>query len=86
MTTADQIELVLDRGGFSLKGMTFSGNDPPATLSNDKASINVAGMRLFPKGDLLSLDISELNFAGLFRRGMRSHAQVFRRVINHTCK
>ena len=45
MTTADQIVLVLNGGGFSLKGMTFSGNDPPATLSNDKASINVAGMR-----------------------------------------
>ena len=42
--------------------MTFSGKDPPPTLSNDEASINVAGMRWFPKGNLLSLHISELNF------------------------
>ena len=62
MIRADQIELVLNRGGFSLKGVTFSGKDPPATLTNDKASINVAGMRWFPKKDLVSLDISELNF------------------------
>ena len=42
--------------------MTFSGKDPAPTLSNDEASINVAGMRWFPKGYLLSLHISELNF------------------------
>ena len=63
MIRADQIKLVLNRGGFSLKGVTFSGKDPPATLTNDKASINVAGMRWFLKEDLVSLDISELNFA-----------------------
>ena len=62
MIRADQIELVLKRGGFSLKRVTFSGKDPPATLTNDEASINVAGMRWFPKEDLLSLDINELNF------------------------
>ena len=62
MIRADQIELVLKRGGFSLKRVTFSGEDPPATLANDEASINVAGMRWFPKEDLLSLDINELNF------------------------
>ena len=63
MIKADQIELVLSRGGFSLKGKTLDGTDPPATLTNDEASINVAGMRWFPKENLLSLDISELDFA-----------------------
>ena len=63
MIRADQIDLVLNRGGFSLKGVAFSGKNPPATLTNDEASINVAGMRWFPKEDLLSLEISELNFA-----------------------
>ena len=62
MIRADQIELVPSRGRFSLKGVTFSGKDPPATLMIDEVSINVAGMRWFPKEDLLSLDISELNF------------------------
>ena len=63
MIRADQIELVLNRGYFSLKGATFSGKDPPATLRNGEASINAARMRWFPKENLLSLDISELNFA-----------------------
>ena len=44
--------MVLKRGGFSLKGVTRSGKDPPATLTNDGASINVAGMRWFPKEDI----------------------------------
>ena len=42
MITADQIELVLNREEFSLKGVIFSGKDPPSTLSNDEASLNVA--------------------------------------------
>ena len=64
---ADQIELVLNRGGFSLKGVTLNGQHPPTTLTNDEASINVAGMRWFPKENLLSLDINELNFAKKYR-------------------
>ena len=75
MIRNDQIELVLNRGGFSLKGVTFSGKDSPATLTNDEASINVAGMRWFPKEDLLSLDISELNFAKKCRGNKLSEQQ-----------
>ena len=60
---ADQLELVLNRGGFLLKGVTFRGKDPPAAFSADNSSINGAGMKWFSKEDLLSLDISELNFA-----------------------
>ena len=63
MIRNDQIELILNRGGFSLKGVTFSGKDSPATLTNDEASINVAGMRWFPKENLVSLNLSELDFA-----------------------
>ena len=60
---ADQVELVLNRGGFSLKGVTFSGKEPPNTLTADNTTINVAGIKWFPKEDMLSLDKSELNFA-----------------------
>ena len=55
--------------------MTFSGKDTPTTLSNDKASISEAGMRWFPKEDLSSLDISELNFAKKCRRKKPSQQQ-----------
>ena len=47
---------------FSLKGVTFNEKDLPATLTNDEASISIAGMRCFPKEDLVSPNINELNF------------------------
>ena len=42
---ADELEVVLNRGGFVLKGITFSNQDPPESLSNDGKSINTAGMK-----------------------------------------
>ena len=60
---ADHLELVLHGGAFSLKGVTFSKRDPPNNLSADDCSVNMAGMKWFPKEDMASLDIAELNFA-----------------------
>ena len=60
---ADELELVINRGGFSLKGITFSRKNPPSNLSDNGQSINVAGMKWFSKEDMISLDIGELNFA-----------------------
>ena len=42
---ADDLELMLNGGGFTLKGITFTGGDPPSALS----SVNVAGMKWFLK-------------------------------------
>jgi len=42
---ADELMLVLKRGGFGLKGFTFSGAPPPQDLSEDGESVNVAGMK-----------------------------------------
>ena len=58
----DGLKLVLSKGGFDLKGFTFSGFDPPEHLKNGDNSINVAGMKWYPKSDLLSLNIGVLNF------------------------
>ena len=55
-----KLELVLN---FSLKGVTFSKRDPPNKLSTDDCSVNMAGVKWFPKEDMVSLDIGELNFA-----------------------
>ena len=41
----------------------MSGEDPPEHLSLDGESVMVAGMKWFPKGDFLKLDIKELNFS-----------------------
>ena len=60
--TTDNLKIVLNKGGFCLKGLTFSGQDPPEDLSNDKVHVNVAGMKCFSREDKLSLKIGELNF------------------------
>ena len=48
----DELELVLNRGGFTLKGITFTGSDPQSALSTDDSSVNVAGIKRFSKKDL----------------------------------
>ena len=60
---ADELEVVLNRGGFVLKGITFSNQDPPESLSDDGKSINVVGIKWFPKDDVILLDIKNMNFA-----------------------
>ena len=66
-----QLEIVLNRGGFELKGVAFSGEDPPESLSDDGACVNIAGMKWYPKDDLLSLHVGEMNFLKK-HRGRRS--------------
>ena len=59
----DQLELVPNRGGFSLKGVNFNKRDPPNNLSAVDCSVNVAGMKWIPKEEMVSFDLGELNFA-----------------------
>ena len=59
---SDELELVLNRGGFAPEGITFTGSDPPSAPSGDDSSLNVAGMKWFPKKELLALEIGELFF------------------------
>ena len=65
---ADDLELVLNRGGFTLEGIIFTEGDPPSALSTYDSSIIVVGMKWFPKEDLLAFDIGELNFSEKQRR------------------
>ena len=60
---ADELELVLNRVDFTLNGITFTGGDLPSALLTDDSCVNLAGMKWFPKEDLVALDIGELNFA-----------------------
>ena len=60
---ADELALVLRKGGFGLKGFTFSGRDPPADLSEDGKSISVGGMKWISKSDTLQLNINQLDFS-----------------------
>ena len=60
---ADELTLVLRKGGFGLKGFTFSGEPPLPSLSENGKCINVAGMKWNSEDDELQLDIGELNFS-----------------------
>ena len=75
MTTADEMEISLGKGGFGLKGFTFSGSDPPESLTKDGISIGVGGLIWYPKSDEISIDVSELNFAKK-QRGKKPIVQV----------
>ena len=64
---ADELSVVLMKGGFCLKGFTFAGSKPLKELSEDGESIHVAGMKWFSEPDLLKLDISPLDFTKRIR-------------------
>lgn len=70
---ADELELVLQRGGFSLKGISMTGSNPPSNLSSDGKTIGVAGLTWEPKSDLIYLDVKEINFAKK-HRGRKTQA------------
>ena len=46
---------MLNEGRYCLKGITFSGNNPPLALSVDSRSIDIAGMKKFSEEDVLIL-------------------------------
>ena len=54
---------MVHKTGFSLKCFTFSGQDPDITLSIDGKSINVAGLKWFPKDNYLMFNSEAINFA-----------------------
>ena len=58
----DELQATLAKGGFTLKGFAISGEGPPETLSTDNESVLGGGLKWFPKGDFISLNIKVLNF------------------------
>ena len=62
LKVTDDLQIVLAKGGFTLKGFVISGEDPPEHLSSDKESVLVGGIKWFPKGDFIKLNIKDLNF------------------------
>ena len=68
---SDELEIVTESGGFKLKGITMSGEDPPSHLTEDGISVGVGGMKWFSKSDEISLNIGELNFSTK-RRGKKT--------------
>ena len=63
----DDLKVVLNRGGFVLKGITVLGSDTPGHLSEDGESILVGGLRWFSKKDYLKHNIGDFNFSKKLR-------------------
>ena len=63
MKVMNEIELSLKTTGFTLKGFTTSGCDPPPKLSADGVSVFIFGLKYFPKDDFYKLNISKMNFS-----------------------
>ena len=48
---SDELSLVLGRGGFNLKGFTYSGSAPLKSLAVDGECVKVAGRKWYPRSD-----------------------------------
>ena len=68
---ADELVIVLDKGGLKLKRFAFSTVSPESSLSPDGVTVDVAGMKWATVADELSLKIGPLNFGKKYR-GKRS--------------
>ena len=62
MRVIDELQIAVGKTGFSFKGFSISGCDPPPHLSHDGKSVTVLGTKWFPKGDFIKLNIGEQNF------------------------
>ena len=58
----DEMQATLAKGGFTLKGFAMSDETPPENMSANGESVLVGGLKWYPKGDFISLNIKELNF------------------------
>ena len=63
LNIAYKLEIVLNSGGFSLKGIASSSKDNPESLSDDGVSIHIAGRKWYTKDDLLPFDFTDMNFS-----------------------
>ena len=59
----EQLQQCLGMANFTFKGITQSGQDPDPKFSVDGKSIIVPGLKWFPKGDFLMLNVGEMIFS-----------------------
>ena len=59
---ADQIQNAAATGGFAVKGFVFSGEEAPEDMRHGDDFVLIGGLKWFPKGDFIGLNVSELNF------------------------
>ena len=59
---SDELQIVVNRGGFSLICFTINCCLPHESFSSDVENVGVAGLKWYPADDKVALDITELNF------------------------
>ena len=57
------LETVINKGNFSLKGVAVSGKPPPISMSIDGTHVAVGGGKWDTENDTYSLDIKNVNFS-----------------------
>ena len=63
----DEMQHVLAKAGFTLKGFAMTGASPPSNMSSDGETVLVGGMKWDTNGDFIQLNIKELNFSKKLR-------------------
>ena len=72
----EEIKTVLPRGGFKLKTVNVSGEDPDESASNDGIHTSFAGYQWSQRLDLLSLNHGEINFHKKLRGYKQPNASI----------
>ena len=54
----DELQVILKKGCFSLKGFSITAHDIPKHLSSDQNPVLVPGLKWFPKRDFIKLNIN----------------------------
>ena len=74
---ADELVIVLERGGLKLKRFAFSTVAPEPSLSTDGIKVGIAGMEWYTIADDMSLKTRVLNFAKKYRGKRPDHPECF---------
>ena len=59
---AEDVKVVLLHGGFKLKGITYSGEDPPENLTEDGKTVKTVGWKWWSMDDEIQLCVGDLAF------------------------
>ena len=65
-----EVKEILEAGGFSLKFVAHSFQEPPSDSTTDTDSLNILGYKWHPVVDTVSLNLQEINFQKK-RRGLK---------------
>ena len=75
---ADELNVVVERGGLKLKSFAFTSIPPDPSLSTDGVTVGVAGMKWATVADEISLNAGSINFSKKYRGKKSTHPDAFK--------